>query len=753
MAQMNNSNAVQEYFNAYANGLAKNYSKKKTTQDAVDAIFAATEDFLEQSGIVNTTRVDIHDKKAFVGMESLTDGNWENQTPSSIQGLLDAAGIPTNKQYEAAQSIATLLARWKSCKNDSSLFFTQHFAHGGKEVRAEDVNRSSNLVFAPSLLGDVFNVGVVPGEEAFGANIDKVLPDVRATLAVTLLNFHRGLLDRIIHRRSSGSPYVHYTVPYAEVYDLLKSYDDDHKVRNDGDHRMPFIGLYNDPRAVSNELQPIVPLVDNDKDGLLIADGVIRTNVRANLFDLSVLKDQIGHDHYNYTDLVSENVVLKSVILAVSDGTTNERIILDVRQLNDARLNMLPNTNDSGNRGTVLAHTFALGKNTKNADGDASKIFAACTDTDYISARLTFTAQINLKYADVSGYGFMAFQAYNVSGANVAANVATLASKLSIVVEGYEIDARYSEENLRKSNLAIQSHIRTFDFEISNSRNITVDYAMDDQAPNYLMSLVSEAVSLGQDHRGIDVIVQTLLHVYDVTKEENRDPNLRERLDKVGFQYPASQLVQPAVYINVIDISNTDNIRSGDLLGDIRSYVEWELMHHFALIYANSFYKHALTPGETPVFKVFTSPIILELLFSIPHYHNHLNKTEPVDGSNVEYRRVLPDGTILDCVTVTYNYLRDKIVAIPYREKDAESVLNFGSNWDYGMYVANYTPQQNNAAWKRIFANARTMVIPTNPIGLYFEVKGLNKFIDMFQTVGGYGTKLPAPSDILAAEE
>ena len=87
---------------------------------------------------------------------------------------------------------------------------------------------------------------------------------------------------------------------------------------------------------------------------------------------------------------------------------------------------------------------------------------------------------------------------------------------------------------------------------------------------------------------------------------------------------------------------------------------------------------------------------------------------------------------------------------IPYREKDTESVLNFGTNWDYGMYVANYTPQMHNAAWKRIFANSRTMVIPTNPIGLYFDVQGLNTFIDMFHTVGGNGTTLPEPSDVIA---
>ena len=198
------------------------------------------------------------------------------------------------------------------------------------------------MVFAPSLFGQIGNFSGVPSMEAFGANIDKVIPDVRTTMAVTLLQFHRGLLDRVIHRRSSGSPYVHYTVPYAEIYDMLKSYDDDHKVRNEGDHRQTFLSLYNDPRAVSNELQPIIPLKDNDTENDLLADGIVAVNHTANLFDLSVLKGQIGKDHYNYTDLVSENVSLKYVVVQISDGATSEMVNVDVSKLNEARLNMIP---------------------------------------------------------------------------------------------------------------------------------------------------------------------------------------------------------------------------------------------------------------------------------------------------------------------------------------------------------------------------------------------------------------------------
>ena len=260
-------------------------------------------------------------------------------------------------------------------------------------------------------------------------------------------------------------------------------------------------------------------------------------------------------------------------------------------------------------------------------------------------------------------------------------------------------------------------------------------------------------ISIGQNGKGShgtvhDVIIRELLHVYDVTNEENADPNFRERLDKIGFQYVSSQLVRPVVYLGTIDLANVDSVRSSDVLGDIRQYVEWELLNYISLIYQNSFYKHQLNAGEKPMFKVFTSSVILENIFSIPHIHNHLNTESPVDGSSVEYRRVLPNGTILDCVTCTFNYMRDKVVMIPYRENAPEDILNFGHNWDYGTFVAHYNPQLDNAVNKRVFSNTRSMVIPTNPMGLYLDVHHLDEFIDMFQVTNPTSSKLPQPSEL-----
>lgn len=721
-------------------------------------------DFLSTQRIVPPSCDHLRNVKKNLSIEDLSK-DWQ---PTSLSGealrqlVIDSGVVPNENIEEATILLGSLLCRAKSASSSVD-FRESHFARlAGIEsfgVNHTQLQRGmsvfpralSDQLTSPGFRADTFLVGA----ESFGASMDTVLPDIRAAMTVTLLQFHRGLVDRVLHRRTNGTPYVRYVVPYAEIYDMLKSNDDNGEIRNNGDHYIPFIELYGDPRAVSNTLTPIVPKKDLDTKGQLYADGFIRNKAyRVNLFDLTVDADKMGYSHYNLTDVVSENVALDALLISVSDGSTTEYFELNVRQLNQSRLNMLPNVNDSGIRGVIFNYTFKLGKDSKTQSGATTTLLARCTDTDYLRAHISFTSEINLKYATTSGYGEIGVDAYNKNKAAVNSEVTTMLEGLTFEVVAYKLDASFSEENLRKSNLAIRSNVRTFDFEISNGRNIMIDYSMQQELPEFLMSLVSEATALGQDHRALDIIVKELMHVYDVTHLENDDPNFLDKLDKTGFQYVSSQMVRPVVYLQTIDLDAVDTVRSSDYLGDVRQFTEWQLLNLTSLIYQNSFYTQQLNPGEKPKFKVITSAIIKDNMLSVPHIHNHLNVNESVDGNNVEYRRVLPDGTVLDVVTCTYNYMRDKIIMIPYRDNAPESFLNFGHNWDYGTFVAHYNPQIENGVNKRVFANSRTMVIPTCPIGLYIDVKNISKYIDMFQITNPVpdGSVLPSPSETMAIQ-
>lgn len=711
-------------------------SEIATIKQTHDAVL----DFLVNKKLVNYGTT--FDGEEAVGMESFnSQANLNFDRDSGIDTLLAAANIPEKHRDEAKKAVCLLLAKAKTCANNNTLLRSSHFNSSITDQKLKDsVNHSSSVIFAPSLMGLVNNFGM-PGQEAFGVDVDKVHPDLPSSLTVTILQFRKGLLDRMVHRKISASSHVTFVVPYAEVYDMLKSNDASHKVRDEGDHRIPFINLYADPKAVTNLLQPIVPLAANDTEGQLLADGFVKFGHDVNLFDLSKLAGQLGKSQYNYTDLVSENVIFDSVVVQLQANGKTELIQIDTHQLQTARYQMQLNTVDSGDRSCMFRYIAKLGKDTKTVNNSPSQILAACTDTDFLRLELHVSSTISLKTSLVFAQCTGAVSGYNRANGEVAQAVKDLINGLTVNMAAYSVDAKYSEENLRKSNLAIRYHVRTFDFEVSNGRNILVDYSMAEEVPEFCMSLVTEATSLGQDHRGLEVIVRELLYVYDRANLENADPAFRERTDKLGFQYVSSQIVRPMVYLNVIDLDNVDTIRSSDILGDIRQFVEWQLMNLVSLIYQNTYYKSQLADGEIPVFKVATSSVILENIFNIPHIHNHLDKDTKPDGSVVEYRRVLPNGTVLEMASNPMDVLRDKIIMIPWRESVPEDVLNFGQNYDCGTFVASYNPQLDNAVNKRVFSNAKTMVIPTNPMGLYLQVEHLDQFINLFALINYDATK------------
>ena len=711
--------------------------------------------FLDKKRFVNAG-VDLMNNDSFIGVESFNaQANLSTMQDEDMDDLVESADIPEEDKPVAKASLCLLFSKLKSCAGNNSLFRTMHFNSSVTDNAVKSaIANDATVIYAPSLQGMYNNFGM-PGQEAFGADIDKVIPDIRTTTAITLLQFHRGFLDRVVHRRVTADPHVVIVVPRAEVYDMLKSNDASSAVRDEGDHIVPFIDLYADPKSVSNQLQKIIPLAANDTQNVVLADGFVRFNHDINLFDLSKLANQLGKSQYNYTDPVSENVIFDSVIVKLTKGNASEMFQINVNRLDGARFNMKPNTSDSGDRATMFHYVAKLGKDTKTTTGADSAILASCTETDFIRLELHVSSQISLKTSKIYTSCQVAATGYNRSHGPVAAAVTALLNDLTIVPEAYAVDARYSEENLRKSNLAIRYHTRLFNFEISNGRNILVDYSMNEELPEFLMSLVTEATSLGQDHKGLDIIIRELLYVYDRANLENENPEFRARLDKIGFQYVSSQIVRPAVYINSIDLSKVDTIRSSDILGDIRQYVEWELMNLVSLLYQNTYYKHQLNPGEIPVFKVGTSSVILENLFNIPHIHDHLNHDTKSGDAAVEYRRVLPNGTVLDMVTITYDNMRDKIFMIPWREELPEDILNFGQNFDCGTFVAHYNPQIDNAVNKRVFSNSKSMVIPFNPMGLYLDVKHLDEFIDMFQLINYDPQKasiLAQPSDLWVKE-
>lgn len=681
------------------------------------SIWNATMNFLQETDMLNAQQIgDGKVAGSGHGYESLDSSYQLNRVgSSSIDSLIESAfgsrfSLSTAMKKEVYETIGLALARSKCAGNGGHIAL--HYA-------------SNN--FAKSNFGDMYTPGVnsdfssltaVPGEEAFGANMDRLLSDARMNIAVALLRFHKSALNRIAHRRPRATIQVEYEIPYAQFYSLEKSQNDDSKIRNGREHKTIILDLYRNPVPVSQKLTPIVPLKDNDKNDSLVRNGVIAPAKSVNLMDLALDANRPKHAHTDMTDLVSDAVTMNQVYITLTNGTDTEVIALDTGA---TRLLALAENFDASDRAGTFNRHIKLYKGYKTIHGADSELLDTLDQDDCIVATISFHVTCRLKTADVKGFGTVDLTAHGANGTTPvkAAALLTGADRINASIEGYSINAFFSEENLRKSNIMFRTDKYKRAYEIPCGTNYMIDYAMGQQLEEFAMSMVTEGMSIGMDDRAIDLFEDNARLVYDRLKsEEHDDTHLTDNLQRINFEYVSGTRVNPWVYQDVIDLSKVESIRDSDFMSDVRQYVDTRLTRILSLNHMNTLYPQQLEPGEKVTYKVIASRVVIENLFNPPHIHNNISQLEDkgeADGQVIEFARELTSGVVLHCISLPWDRMRDKILIMPFRPNFPDSELNYCHNWDYGTFLAHYTPQQNQGVNKRIYMNAREIPVITNP--------------------------------------
>lgn len=650
------------------------------------------------------------------GYESLdTSYQLSRIGSTAIDTLLDAAygdkfAMTDTMKKEVYESIGLALARSKCGGNGGHIalhYTSNNFA-------------KSNFgdMYTPGVSSDFSSLTAVPGEEAFGANMDRLQSDARMNIAVALLRFHKSALNRIAHRRPRATIQVEYEIPYAQFYSLEKSQEDDAKVRNGREHKTIILDLYRNPVPVSQKLTPIVPNKNNDKDGSLVRTGVIVPGKEVNLMTLSLDANKSKYAHTDYTDLVSDAVTMNKVYITLTDGTDTEVIALDTGA---TRLLGLPENLDASDRSGTFNRRLKLYAGYKTIAGTDSKLLKTLDQDDCIVVNISFHVTCRLKTADVKGFGTVALTAHGSEGTTPVKATALLAGATGVKasIEGYSINAFFSEENLRKSNIMFRTDKYKRAYEIPCGTNYMIDYAMGQQLEEFAMSMVTEGMSIGMDDRAIDLFEDNARLVLDrIKSEEHDDSYLTDNLQRINFEYVSGTRVNPWVYQDVIDLSKVESIRDSDFMSDVRQYVDTRLTRILSLNHMNTLYPQQLEPGEKVTYKVIASRIVIENLFNPPHIHNNIAQIEDkgeADGQVIEFARELTSGVVLHCISLPWDRMRDKILIMPFRPNFPDSELNYCHNWDYGTFLAHYTPQRNDGVNKRIYMNAREVPVITNP--------------------------------------
>lgn len=678
------------------------------------------------------------DGRAIERMSSVNYGEMRDRAFIQMYSdLCDVAGISPVQKAETMRALNVTLHRYLS--KGLAVEHWDSSNHGSKDIMA------MNTIYPQGALSDVSFGSAIPGQEAFGASMDTVLPDIRLAMTVVLLKPHKGIMSRLLHRRTVAGSVIQYIIHNDEFYDLTQSQAKVGDVRNSYEHRIPIVALYRRPDPINMQLQPIIPAKSLDPDDKwLVSDGVMKFDSEVNMFDLSMNPTKIGYNNINWTDLVSEGVLISAVYFEVSnkDGSTVEQFSVSTVDHKNARLVAPAQVDDSGERVTNLQFTVPFHAAVAKTDNTASTLFSAIpADSDvFVEAVVNVAPRINLKTAVAEATGSVrlrtAVKQKGLEPTQAIKDMVTGADAYTVKLVGYMLDAKFSEENLRKVNMAVRTQVYTAMYELPQGKSIVVDFSMQQTVPEHVLNTAQEVQAIGIDHRNLQAFLKLMTHVHNQGLVESNDPMYRQRNNgrTLNTSFVSGQRVNPTVLMGKIDLARVASVRSSDMLGDVRQFMDSYLNKMASLLHLRSLYVQQLDNGEIPVYKVLTSGPIIENLFSIPHIHNHLHPDgmnaekifrEKTPGEPVEFKRVLPSGVVLECISTPFEYMKDKIMIIPFRAGDANSELNFAHNWDGGQFVANYTPVDQNQVNKRVFMNTREWPVPTCPCGMLIQVVGL----------------------------
>jgi hypothetical protein len=379
--------------------------------------------------------------------------------------------------------------------------------------------------------------------------------------------------------------------------------------------------------------------------------------------------------------------------------------------------------NDSGDRAATVRYKQSLTAGSLKSNGQASTIFSTYAGVN-ASLDVTFTADLNIKTSYVNGSGSISASLTTALPGGVPAGVNTAFSLLTFQVIGWTPYLFFSEENMRKTTGAVRMNWKELEFLIPVGRNFIVDYSlMGQEVGEDVTNVVSEVINVGNSARSVTIMTEVLSTVnarlqYELASGDN------DYYNSTAQDYAAGTLSLPHVWVGQIDVSHAAVMRESERLSDLHSYVTSRLLALIADAHNKSMYCENFEPGERARYKVVTSGPIAEILFGIDQYWNTLDdKVSVAKDSN--YSLKLPNGTQLDIIKSNFEVFANTMIVVPVRDAKPDDVTSFGVVLDRGTFVGQYTPVQNGAANKRIVANSREILFPTNPLGFLITVLGL----------------------------
>ena len=710
------SNAIESLFTEIDNTIAatEGANQKLSAEyvQAMKSIGAAVESWCKDLNLVREERVNNVD--VMYASESYdTSALGMTLGAEQIVDLCKKCHVAQEHLGAAAKRVANLLNRTLGKKEGSAF----------QEYRAKAISNEPTIGLENLYSADLLRSLSISGSlETFGINMDRVQPDLKTILTIALLQFHTNLTPRMVQIKTVTQGNVTIVRENLQVFDMSK------------DDKMPtrVIDLYRDPSLVSVAAQRIKPLktADGKNDAFLVADDVYKFNKVINMFDVSLDTTKPGWDKYNHTDLVEDNIVLDGILVKIANTDAEGKAFFRLIPIPASRGRLTQISNDAASTlrrlaldrfpvrvvSTDAAQTLVTAAGYESDDS----VIADLKDGVGLAIDLHVNVDVDRKTSVLSAgvwTGDLAIKGGALSDTDRAAMLA----KFSVEAVGFTLDARFNEDNKRKTSIRAELVRRSMSYELPSGRNFVIDSAIGQDGVVNAAAHLAQLEHIGRDHNNLKIIEDTMKSVHDQNVAMNNDKEVR---DSLANQFAAGDLVNQLVFTDTFNLDGMYGIRSADASGDIKQYVKQYFNRLTTELLAKTFFDKQLSENATVVFRVVTSNQILGDLFQLHQIHEHLDNDKPGTGG-VEHVVVLDNHVVLEIVTTTFESMASKIIMIPYLASAQDSILNFGTDYDQGTLVGAISyAAENSAAFHRMFSTTRELLIPTNVIGAVIDVVG-----------------------------
>lgn len=686
--------------------------------------------------------------KFFAALESFEADKIETAIgPQAVADLIADCGIPKCYEAQAARKVAAVLCQVLG--KSGEIAFTDYISND-PELRG-DVQSLESLYGS-----DLWNF-VEPGTEAFGIQMDRVTPDLKTIVTVALLQFHVSLTPRIVPIQTVTQSNVQITREMMDVFDMSKPDEPPTRV----------IDLYRDPEMVDNRAVRIVPNAANDANNDFVVsfdgNGIYKFEEDLNLLKLSLDATRPGYDKINHTDIIEDGIAVDGVLIEITkagtegtpaQGTEGEEGYVPATEGTEAateqflvplnpgkaRLTQVPNDYRSTERRLTLDRTtLAFNAGTEQyGSGEQSQILAdfPIAGGKYLAIALHLTAHVDRKTgnASASAWGKPTIRSVDPAYKFVAKDDngddtedGALLKQYTVKFVGFQLDARFNEDNKRKTSIRAEINRRNMSYELPSGRNFVIDFAIGQEGAVNAAARLAQLEHIGRDGKNLRIVEDVLDRVHDMRMQLG---NGAAANTEIAATYAAGDQVHQIAYRDTLDLGTGFlAFRSSDAEGDLKQFFKFRLNKIATGLLATSLLPQQLAEGTPVTFRVVTSPYILGALISCRQIHKHLDDMDQRGSGSVEYVMNLDCGAKLEFVTTTFSKMTNRLLMIPFFESAPTSVYNYGTDFDQGTLVGAITlGADNSSAHNRIFSTTRECLIPTNVVGAVITITGLGDY-------------------------